>query len=65
MSLGQWPPGLAGEGVDAWELGQSGRAVVGGFPMSAEGWDGGGGVLVESASSRAGVRGCGGVTGAT
>lgn len=47
MSLGQWPPGLAREEVDAWELGQSGRAVVGGFPMSAEGWGGGGGVSRE------------------
>ena len=46
MSSGQWPPGLGGEEVCAWELGQSGQAVGGEFPMSAERWGrgvGGGG----------------------
>ena len=31
--------GLAGEEVCAGELEQSGLAVGGGFPMSAEGWE--------------------------
>lgn len=38
---------LGGKLVPGRELGQSGRAVVGGFPMSAEGRDGGGGVSRE------------------
>lgn len=33
----RWPPGLAGEGVCACRLQQSGQAVGGGFPISAEG----------------------------
>lgn len=37
--LGTMVSGLAGEEVCAWELGQSGQAVGGRFPMSAEGWD--------------------------
>lgn len=61
MSLGQWPPGLAREEFDAWELGQAGQAVGGGFPVSAEGWDEGW-VVGERFQSRG--EGLGGVTGA-
>lgn len=39
--LGTMVSGLAGEEFCAWELRQSGQAVGGRFPMSAEGWDSG------------------------
>lgn len=38
VSSGQWPLVLGGEEVGAREMGQSGQAVAGGFPVSAERW---------------------------